>query len=149
MGSNNDSNYDNNSSNSEQLSEVCCVRVAGTKTTGLFDLGEDIGLSDSSDVGDVGESVKDGGGGNGELQLLNNDNLPTNAEVGMYSFHQCSIHYMEGIKINQQNHKAVELVILVEAGTFVCNMDPMKESKREEVLLSKYMNIINEIDYWR
>jgi hypothetical protein len=53
---------------------------------------------------------------------------------------------MEVIKINQQNRKAVELVILVEAGSFVRNMDPMKKSKREKVLLSKYMNIINEIE---
>jgi hypothetical protein len=37
-------------------------------------------------------------------------------------------------------------VILVEAGTFVRNMDSMKKSKCEEALLSKYMNIINEIE---
>ncbi len=37
-------------------------------------------------------------------------------------------------------------MILVEAGTFASNMDPMKKSKHEEVLMSKYMNIINEIE---
>ncbi len=37
-------------------------------------------------------------------------------------------------------------MILVEAGTFVHNMDPMKKLKHGEVLLSKYMNIINEIE---
>jgi hypothetical protein len=146
MGSNKGGNYNNDSSNSEQLSEICCEQIAGTKTTGLFDLGEDIGLDDSSDVGDVGESGKDGGGGDDELQLLDDDDLLTNAKVSMYSFHKCLIHYTERIKINQQNRKDVELVILVEAGTFVCNIDPMKKLKRKEFLLRKYMNIINEIE---
>jgi hypothetical protein len=53
---------------------------------------------------------------------------------------------MEGVQINQQNRKVVELVFLVEAGTFVQNMDPMKKVKHEEVLLRKDMNIINEIE---
>ena len=53
---------------------------------------------------------------------------------------------MDGLKISQQNRKAVELVILVKAGTTVRNMDPMKKSSREEVLLRKYMQIINEIE---
>jgi hypothetical protein len=120
--------------------------IAGRKTAGLFDLGKDLGLGNSSDVGDVGEGGKDSGGSNDELQLLNDGNLPTNAEVSTYCFHQCLIHYMEGIKINQQNRKAIELVILVKAGTFVRNMDPTKKLKRKEVLLSKFMNIINEIE---
>jgi hypothetical protein len=53
---------------------------------------------------------------------------------------------MDGLKISQQNRKAVELVILVKAGTTVRNMDPMKKSSREEVLLRKYMQIINKIE---
>jgi hypothetical protein len=44
---------------------------------------------------------------------------------------------MEGAKITQQNSKAVEIAILVEAGTSVRNMDAMKKTKREEKLFSK------------
>jgi hypothetical protein len=100
VGSNKDSDDDNNSGKSKQLSEICCERIAGRKTTGLFDLGKDIGSGDSSDVGYVDEGGKDGGGGDDELQLLDDYNLPTNAEVSMYSLHQHLKHYMEGIKIN-------------------------------------------------
>ncbi len=53
---------------------------------------------------------------------------------------------MEGAKITQQNRKAVEIAILVEAGTYVRNMDAMKKTKREEKLFSKYLSIINEIE---
>ncbi len=46
------------------------------------------------------------------------------------------------MKISQQNRKVVEVVILVEAGTTVQNMDLMKKSSLKEVLLQKYMQII-------
>jgi hypothetical protein len=100
------------------------------ETTGLLDFGKDLGSGDSSDVGYIGE------GGNDDPQLLNDDKLPTNTKVSLYSFRQQLKHYMEKIKISQQNRKAFELVILVEAGTFVRNMDPMKKSNCEEILLS-------------
>jgi hypothetical protein len=127
------------------VSPISCQKfvvkgLLGKKTTGLLDLGDDLGSVNSSDAVYVGE------GANDNPQLLNDDDMPTNAKVSMYSFHQHLNHYLEGIKISQQNRKAVELVILVEAGTFVRNMDPMKKLNREEVLLSKYMNIINEIE---
>jgi hypothetical protein len=95
--SNEGSDYDNNNSATEQSSEIHCEQIAGTKTTKLFDLSEDLGSGDSSDVCDVGESGDDGGGGNDELELLDDDDLPTNAEVSIYSFHQCLTHYMEGM----------------------------------------------------
>jgi hypothetical protein len=75
-----------------------------------------------------------------------NDNIPTDTKVSKFTFHQRLTHYMDGVKISQQNRKAVELIILVKAGTTVRNMDPMKKSSREEVLLRKYMQIINEIE---
>jgi hypothetical protein len=140
VGSKEDSDGDNDSSESNQFSEICHERIAGKKTTGLLDLGNDLGSVNSSDVVYVGE------GANDDPQLLDDDDMPTNAKVSMYFFHQRLKHYLEGIKISQQNRKAVELVIFVEAGTFVRNMDLMKKSNREEVLLSKYMNIINEIE---
>jgi hypothetical protein len=87
VGSKEDSDGDNDSSESNQSSEICRERIAGKKTTGLLDLGNDLGLVDSSDVVYVGE------GANDNLQLLDDDDMPTNAEVSMYSFHQCSNHY--------------------------------------------------------
>jgi hypothetical protein len=88
VGSNEDCNNDSDSSVPDQSSEICCKRIAGRKTTGLLDFGKDLGSGDSSDVGYVGE------GGNDDPQLLDDDELPTNAEVSMYSFHQCLKHYI-------------------------------------------------------
>ena len=61
----------------------------------------------------------------------------TNGEVSKYSFFRRLIHYMDGAVIDQQNRKAVELAILVEAGTKVRDMDPMKKATREQVLHRK------------
>ena len=74
------------------------------------------------------------------------DDFPTDGEVSKYSFHQRLIHYMDGALIDQQNRKAVELAILVEAGTKVRDMDPMKKATREQVLHRKYLKIINELE---
>jgi hypothetical protein len=74
------------------------------------------------------------------------DNILTDATVSKFSYHQRLTHYMDGVKISQQNRKVVELVILVKAGTTVQNMNPMKKSSHKEVLLWKYMQIINEIE---
>jgi hypothetical protein len=74
------------------------------------------------------------------------DDFPTDGEVSKYSFHQRLVHYMDGALIDQQNRKAVELAILVEAGTKVRDMDPMKKATREQVLHRKYLEIINELE---
>jgi hypothetical protein len=73
------------------------------------------------------------------------DELPTNAEVSKYTFFQQLRHYMEGEKISHSNCKAVEMAFLVKAGTIVHNMDTMKKSNRETVLLWKYLAMINEV----
>jgi hypothetical protein len=69
-------------------------------------VGKEIELGDFSDIDDVGEVSKDGSGGNDGLQLLEDRNLQTDAKVSMYSYHQRLTHYIEEIKINQQNRKA-------------------------------------------
>jgi len=74
------------------------------------------------------------------------DDFPTDGEVSKYTFHQRLIHYMDGALIDQQNRKAVELAILVEAGTKVRDMDPMKQATREQVLHRKYLEMINELE---
>jgi hypothetical protein len=65
----------------------------------------------------------------------------TNAEVSKYTFFQRLLHYMEGETIRHSNRKAVEM-----AGTMVRNMDAMKKSDRENVLLRKYIALIDEIE---
>jgi hypothetical protein len=47
--------------------------------------------------------------------------------------------------IENGNWKAVELAIMVEAGTCVREMDPMKKEEKEKAFLSEYLNIIHEI----
>ena len=81
-----------------------------------------------------------------DLDKDGEDDSPTNREVSKYSFHQRLMHYMDGVPINQQNRKAVELAILVEAGTKVRDMDPMKKATREQVLHRKYLEIINDFE---
>ena len=71
---------------------------------------------------------------------------PTDGEVSKYSFFQRLTHYMDGATINQQNRKAIEIAILVEAFTKVRDMDPMKKATREDILLRKYTGIISEIE---
>jgi hypothetical protein len=52
---------------------------------------------------------------------------------------------MEGEPIRHSNRKAVEMALLVEAGTMVKNMDTMKKSDRENVLLRKYIALISKL----
>ena len=54
-------------------------------------------------------------------------NEPTDAEVGKYSFHERLVHYMGGEKIFPSNRKAVELVLLIEAGAYVRGLNPMRK----------------------
>jgi hypothetical protein len=59
-------------------------------------------------------------------------------------FLDCLEHYMEWVLISQSNHKAVKLAIMVEAGTNVREMDPMKKDLKEKAFLNSYMSIIWE-----
>ncbi len=52
---------------------------------------------------------------------------------------------MERALISQSNCKAVELAIMVEVGTNVREMDPMKKDLKEEAFLNSYVSIIQEI----
>ncbi len=98
--------------------------------------GDSILDGDDVDLGDISYGRHDN----------DDDNLPTDAKASKFSCYQHLTHYMDGVNISQQNRKAVELLILVKAGTTVQNMDPMKKLLREEVLLQKYMQIINKIE---
>jgi hypothetical protein len=52
---------------------------------------------------------------------------------------------MERGLITEDNHKAVELAIMVEAGINVREMDPMKKGTKEKAFLNSYVSIIQEI----
>ena len=95
--------------------------------------------NDAGDIDDIDFTLPEGDYDDDEL-------LPTDAEVSKYSFLQRLRHYMEGAKISHSTRKAVEMTLLVEAGTFVRNMDTMKKSDRETVLLRKYLSLIDEIE---
>jgi hypothetical protein len=71
--------------------------------------------------------------------------MPTDVEANKYSFLDRLEHYMERALITEDNRKAVELVIMVEAGTTVREMDPMKKEVKEKEFLNSYVSIIQEI----
>ena len=73
------------------------------------------------------------------------DDMPTDAEASKYSFHDRLEHYMERALISEDNCKAVELAIMIEAGTTVREMDPMKKEIKEKAFLNSYVSIIEEI----
>jgi hypothetical protein len=56
------------------------------------------------------------------------------------------IHYMDGEKISHLNQKAVELVLLVEAGLYVWGLNPMCKPAMGDTILKKYQCLIRDID---
>jgi hypothetical protein len=73
------------------------------------------------------------------------DDMPTDAEASRFTFLELLEHYMEQVQISEDNRKAVELAIMVEAGTTVREMDPMKKEVKENAFLNSYVSIIQEI----
>ena len=67
------------------------------------------------------------------------DNMPTDAEASKYLFLNHLEHYIERALISEDNCKAVELVVMVEAGTTVREMDPMKKEVKEKAFLNSYV----------
>jgi hypothetical protein len=54
---------------------------------------------------------------------------------------------MERVLISESNRKAVELAVMVEVGTNVREMDPMKNDLKDKVFLNSYVSIILETPY--
>ncbi len=52
---------------------------------------------------------------------------------------------MDGEKISPSNRKAVELVLLIEACTYVRGLNLMRKPQMGETLLKKYQSLIGEI----
>ena len=64
------------------------------------------------------------------------EDMPADAEASKYSFLDRLKHYMEWAFITEDNRKAVELVIMVEVGTTMREMDPMKKDIKEKAFLT-------------
>jgi len=73
------------------------------------------------------------------------NDMPTDAEASKFSFLDRIEHYMERALISEDNRKAVELAIMVEADTTAREMDPMKKEVKEKAFLNSYVSIIQEI----
>jgi hypothetical protein len=43
------------------------------------------------------------------------------------------------------NLKSVEICIMIECGMHICNMDPMRRERQEEIILCKYISLISNI----
>jgi len=65
------------------------------------------------------------------------NDMPTDAEASKFSFLDRIEHYMERALISEDNRKAVELAIMVEADTTAREMDPMKKEVKEKALAYK------------
>jgi hypothetical protein len=53
---------------------------------------------------------------------------------------------MDGEKISPSNRKAVELALLIEAGTYVWGLNPMRKPQMGEmILVKKYQRLIGDI----
>jgi hypothetical protein len=73
------------------------------------------------------------------------NDMPTDAEASKFTFLERLKHYMERAQISEDNRKAVELAIMLEAGTTIREMDPMKKEVKEKAFLNSYVSIIQEI----
>ena len=62
--------------------------------------------------------------------------MPTDVEASKFSSADHLQYYLEWALIKGDNSKAVELAIMVEAGTNVREMDPMKNETKEKAFLT-------------
>jgi hypothetical protein len=97
------------------------------------------GLTDFTDFLHASLAFSDGDGNDVDAYM------PTDSEASKYSFLDHLKHCMEWMLISAENRKAVELVIMIEGGTTVREMDPMKKETKEKAFLNSYVSIIQEI----
>jgi hypothetical protein len=105
--------------------------AVGCKFTDLIDFTDSPPASPAFSAGDHGDNV--------------DTYMHTDSQASKYSFMDPLEHYMERVLMSEDNCKAVELVIMVEACTNVREMDPMKKETKESAFLDSYVSIIHEI----
>ena len=114
----------------------------GVKTSGMSSPHDS--SQDSSDVGSELGILFSGG----EEDDDDDDDFEaekTDQEVSKYSFYDRLEHYMERELIKEENHKSVELAIMVEAGANVREMGVMTKELCANWFHSEYVSIIAEI----
>ena len=104
------------------------------------------GSSVSEDLLMGAGALKRGGGFADSSDYPSDLDVPTDAEVSRYTFHERLAHYMEGERISQMNRKAVELALLIEAGSYVRGLNPMRKPAMGDMILKKYQRLIQDID---
>jgi hypothetical protein len=104
--------------------------AVGRKSTGLTDFTDSLRAS---------PAFSDEDGDDVDAYML------TDLEASKYSFLDHLEHYMEQALISEENRKAVGFVIMIEAGTTIREMDPMKKETKEKAFLNSYVRIIQEI----
>jgi hypothetical protein len=83
---------------------------------------------------------------NGEGDDDNSDiNSATDGEVSKFSFYDRLNHYMDRMSITQNNRMAVELAVMVEAGSTMREMGTMKKDAKEKSFYESYMDLIMEM----
>ncbi len=68
----------------------------------------------------------------------------TNAAVRNFSFIERLAYYMDGELISMANPKSFEICIMIECGTHVRNMDPMRRERQEKIILPKYTSVTSD-----
>jgi len=82
-------------------------------------------------------------GEDNDFEISCNDK--TDLEVSKYSFFDRLEHYMERETIKEENRKAVELALMVEAGSTVRDMGTMTKEIRATQFFNEYINLIGDI----
>jgi hypothetical protein len=99
-------------------------------------------FSDDSSASDlVGDVLFPSGGDNG----VESEDEKTDLEVSKYSFFDRLEHYMDHETIKEDNRKAVELALMVEAGSIVREMGTMTKEQRSTRFFREYISLIGDI----
>ena len=69
----------------------------------------------------------------------------TDLEVSKFSFFERLDHYMERHPINEDNRRAVEIAVMVEAGSIVRELGTMTKESREKKYYEEYLGLISDI----
>ena len=118
----------------------------GVKTSGKdLSISSDDSTYDGNDIGPRDLLTEDifADQDDDDIEILAEEK--TNLEVSKYSFFDRLAHYMEGIPINEDNRKAVELAIMVEEGTTVREMSTMTKEMRAKIFYTEYQGLISEM----
>ena len=98
--------------------------------------------SEEASAGDLVGDVLFPSGGDNDFE---SDDDKTDLEVSRYSFFDRLEHYMERETIKEDYQKAVELAIMVEAGSIVREMGTVTKEQRATRFFNEYINLIGDI----